>query len=212
MKTVLITGAGSGVGEALKEVFNKHEWEVIALAHEDLDIAEQKSIEELIKKLQGKPIDVLINCAGVYDGPADGDSTVTTIDSTTKVFLVNTIGPKILADLLLPNLLKGKEKLIVTISSVMSTYFKLDDYAARHWSYGASKMAVNYAMISFTKEHPEIKSVLIHPGWVKTKIGGIDAVITPNESAVGIYKLIINHQSSLLNGKLIDYQGNLIEF
>ncbi|KKP55869.1 MAG: short chain dehydrogenase [Parcubacteria group bacterium GW2011_GWC1_34_10] len=212
MKTVLIIGAGSGVGMALKEVFNKHEWETIALTHKDVEITDQKSIEEVVKKLHGKLIDVLINCAGVYDGPADGDQTATTINGITKVFQVNTIGAKILADLLVPNLLKGKERLVVTISSIMSTYSQLDEYAARHWSYGASKMALNYAMISFAKEHPEIKSVLIHPGWVKTKMGGKDALIEPKESAAGIYKLIINHESSLPNGKLIDYQGKLIEF
>ena len=166
----------------------------------------------MTKKIQGKAIDVLINCAGVYDGPADGDSTATTIKRITKVFQVNTIGAKILTDLLLPNLLKGEEKLIVTISSIMSTYAKLDEYTAKHWSYSASKMALNCAMISFNKEHPEIKSVLIHPGWVKTKMGGKDAIIEPSESAEGIYKLIKNHQSDLLNGKLIDYQGKLIEF
>ena len=94
----------------------------------------------------------------------------------------------------------------------MSTYDKLDEYAAKHWSYGASKMALNYAMISFNKEHLEIKSTLIHPGWVKTKMGGKDALIEPSESAEGIYKLIINHQSDLPNGKLIDYQGKLIKF
>lgn len=212
MKTVLIIGAGSGVGKALKEVFGKYEWETIAFAHKDVDITEQKSIEELIKKLQGKPIDVLINCAGVYDGPADGEPTATTIDSITNVFQVNTIGAKILADVLVPNLLQGTERLVVTISSVMSTYSQLDAYAAKHWSYGASKMALNYAMLSFNTVHPEIKSVLIHPGWVKTKIGGKDALIEPEESAAGIYKLIINHKSRLLNGKLIDYLGNLIEF
>lgn len=212
MKTVLITGAGSGLGQALKEIFVKNNWEIIPITHKDLDISNQKSIEELIKKIQGKPIDVFINCVGVYDGPADGDSTATTIEGITKVFQVNTIGAKILADLLLPNLLKGEEKLIVTISSIMSTYAKLDEYAAKHWSYSASKMALNYAMISFNKEHPEIKSVLIHPGWVKTKIGGKDALIEPSESAEGIYKLINNHQSDLHNGKLTDYQGKLIKF
>lgn len=212
MNTVLITGAGSGLGKALKDVFNKNGWETISLTHKDVEITDQKSIEEVVKKLYGKPIDVLINCAGVYDGPADGDSTANTVESLSEVFQVNTIGPKVLADLLLPNLLKGKERLVVTISSIMSTYTQLDDYAARHWSYGASKMAVNYAMISFGKEHPEIKSVLIHPGWVKTKIGGKDALIEPEESAKGIYKLINNHQSDLPNGKLIDYEGNIIEF
>jgi len=212
MKTVLVTGAGSGLGKALKEVFIKNNWETVPVTHEDLDISNQKSIEELTKKIQDKPIDVLINCAGVYDGPADGDSTATTVEGITKVFQVNTIGAKILTDLLLPNLLKGEEKLVVTISSIMSTYAQLDDYAAKHWSYSASKMALNYAMISFNKEHPEIKSVLIHPGWVKTKIGGKDALIEPNESANGIYKLIKNHQSRLPNGKLIDYQGEQIAF
>lgn len=212
MKTVLIIGAGSGVGKALKEVFNKNTWETIAITHEDVEITKQRSIEELVKKVQGKPIDVLINCAGVYDGPADGDPTATTIDGITSVFQINTIGAKILADLLVPNLIKGKERLVVTISSIMSTLAKLDEYAAQHWSYGASKMALNYAMISFNKVYPEIKSVLIHPGWVKTKMGGKDALIEPEESAKGIYKLITNHQTSLPNGKLIDYQGTLIDF
>lgn len=212
MKTVLITGAGSGIGKALSDVFRKHGWETIALTHKDVEITDQKSIENIVKNLHGKPIDVLVNGAGVYDGPADGDPTATTIDGLTKVFQVNTIGPKMFADLLVPNLLLGKEKLVVTISSIMSTLDKLDEYAAQHWSYGASKMAVNYAMLSFNKVHPEIKSVLIHPGWVKTKVGGKDALIEPKESAEGIYNLITNHPSDLPNGKLIDYQGKIIEF
>jgi len=210
MKTVLITGAGSGVGKALKDVFSKNGWETIALRHQNVEITDQKSIENVVTKYHEKPIDVLINCVGVYDGPADGDPTLTTIEGFTHVFQVNTIGPKIFADLFVPNLLLGKEKLVVTISSIMSTLAKLDEYAAQHWSYGASKMAVNYAMLSFNKVHPEIKSVLIHPGWVKTKLGGKDALIEPEESANGIYKLITNHQSDLPNGKLIDYEGKII--
>jgi NAD(P)-dependent dehydrogenase (short-subunit alcohol dehydrogenase family) len=212
MKTVCITGAGSGVGKALKDVFIKNGWKTIALTHKDVEITNQNSIEDVVKNLHGKPIDILISCVGLYDGPADGDPTAISIEGLTQVFQVNTIGPKMLADLLVPNLLLGKEKLVVTLSSIMSTFAKLDEYAAEHWSYGASKMAVNYAMISFNKVHPEIKSVLIHPGWVKTKMGGKDALIEPEESAQGIYTLINNHQSNLPNGKLIDYQGKLIEF
>lgn len=212
MKTVLITGAGSGVGKALNDVFTKNGWETIALTHKDLDITNQDSIEELTQKLEGKPIDVLLTSVGVYDGPADGYPTATTIEGLTYVFQVNTIGPKMLADRLVPNLLLGKEKLVVTVSSIMSTMAKLDAYAGEHWSYGASKMAVNYAMLAFGKVHPEIKSVLMHPGWVKTKLGGVDALIEPEESALGIYKLIENHESDLPNGKLVDYQGKIIEF
>lgn len=211
MKTVLITGAGSGLGKALSKVFIKNNWETLALPHEELDVTDQKSIAVLVKKLNGKPIDVLINNAGIYDGPADGEPTAVTIPLITNVFQVNSVGPWILANSLLPNLLKGKERLIVTISSIMGAYRKLDDYYARHWSYGASKMAVNYAMLSFNREHPGIKCALVHPGWVKTKIGGKDAVVDPRDSAEGIYKLIEDHKSKLPVGKLINYQGNIIE-
>ena len=69
----------------------------------------------------------------------------------------------------------------------------MDDYHATHWAYSASKAAVNYAMIAFAKTHPTLKSVLIHPGWVKTKIGGHDAPLNPTDVAT---KLFQSHRQS----------------
>lgn len=213
MKTVLITGAGSGIGKALAQVFAKNGWEVIAATHKDLDVASQKSIEAFVKKLNGKSVDVLINNAGVYDsGSVDRETVVSTVDDVTNVLKVNTIGPRALSEALLPNLKKGTEKLVVTISSVMGTYAALDTYTAEHWPYSLSKNAVNYAMTSFSKLNPTIKIVLIHPGWVKTKIGGSGAQLEPEFSAGKIFELIQDHKSKLKNGEFVDYEGKSLEF
>lgn len=229
MNTVLITGANSGLGRELVRIFLTNNWYVIACSRKpaevfaefspnknflnfSLDITDQQSIRVLASKLKGKSIDVLINCAGVYDGPADDTTIVSTIPEITNVFLVNTIGAKVLTDILLPNLQKGTEKLVVTISSEMGTYAKLDDYNARHWAYSASKIAVNYAMLAFNTEHPEIKCALIHPGWMKTNIGGLEASLDPSFSAEKIFELIINHTTRLRNGILVDYEGRTMEF
>src|SRR5579859_2841627 len=176
-KTILITGTDSGLGKALTEVFSQHSWKVIAVSHKDLEITNQQSINSFVEKLHAKSIDVLINCAGIYDSPPGDEGVIASIAEITKVFQVNVIGARALTDALLPNLKKGKEKLVVTISSGMGTFSELegDEYHAKRWPYSASKTAVNYAMIAFTKEHPEIKSVLINPGWMKTKIGGEEA-------------------------------------
>lgn len=212
MRTVLVTGAGSGLGRALIDVFAKNGWEAVAASHSDLDVADEKSIETFVADLKGKPIDVLINCAGVYDSPPGDETVVSTIPNIIKIFQVNTIGTRVLTDSLLPNLQKGNEKLVVTISSEMGTYDKLDEYNAKHWPYSASKIAVNYAMLAFNRAHPKMKCVLIHPGWMKTKLGGVNAPLEPSFSAEKIFELIKNHKRSLVNGKIVDYEGKLIGF
>ena len=210
-KTVVITGAGTGIGKALSEVFAKNGWNTIAQAHAALDVTDQKSIAAFVKKLDGQPVDVLINNAGVFYSPYE-DPEHKSIDNIVKVFQVNTIGPKTVAEALLPNLHKGTEKLVVSISSVMGTYKSINEFSADHWPYGASKAALNFAMVSFGMEHPEIKSVLIHPGWVKTKMGGPGATLEPIESATNIYELIIDHHNRLPNMKMVRYTGELMNF
>lgn len=93
----------------------------------------------------------------------------------------------------------------------MGTYTGMDSYHAMHWPYSASKAAVNYAMVAFAKQRSDIKSALIHPGWVKTKIGGVDAPLEPSFVAQKIFELISEHKTKLPNGKLVDYQGNIME-
>ena len=76
----------------------------------------------------------------------------------------------------------------------------------------ASKTAVNFAMLCFGILHPEIKSVLINPGWMKTCIGGSSAPLTPAFSAEKIFGLISDHKNKLPNGKIVNYEGKVMDF
>ena len=179
-----------------------------------LDVLDPANIEHVAALLKDQPIDVLLNVAGVFDSVSntvDDDTLLTSMSDMTRVFQTNTIAPRIIAEWLLPNLHLGTERLVVTISSVMGTFATLDDYHACHWLYGASKAAVTYAMTAFAKTSPDVKSVLIHPGWVKTHMGGKDAPLDPAEVAEKIYLLIENHKDRLPNGVFVDVDGSVME-
>ena len=187
MKTVLITGAGSGLGLALTKTFLENDWQVFAVYRQSAklesidskalkliqaDLIRPNAINMIVNKLGNDPLDALINNAGLYDSDGEDRALVTSFDDISEIFQVNSIVPKLLSEAITPALSKGQEKLVITISSGMGTYAKLDKYHAEHWTYSASKTAVNYAMLSYGISHPDIKSVLINPGWMKTKIGG----------------------------------------
>jgi NAD(P)-dependent dehydrogenase (short-subunit alcohol dehydrogenase family) len=225
MKTVLVTGVNRGLGFALATGFLEAGWRVIGLAREMpelpqsdrlqvelCDLADGPSIGAIAARLQGAPIDVIINNAAMYDSQPNDDTATTDHTKLTRLFQVNTVAPKVLADALAGNLHAGVDKLVVTMSSGMGTYAEFDDYSARHWAYSASKAAVNYAMVSFAKLNPSFKSVLVNPGWMQTAIGGEDAPLKPEESAAAIIDLIMNHEDKLPNARMVDYDGKHMDF
>jgi len=221
MRTVFITGANRGLGLELVKIFLKNGWQVFAACrnHADLritsdrlkvlelEVANQKHISRLEGMLKDKPLDVLINNAGVYDNPSDGAPLFTDMKDITDVFIVNSIAPRLIAEALLESLRKGKEKLIVNISSNQGVLSLADKYHAEHWPYGGSKAALNWEMATFSKVYPDIKSVLINPGWMKTRLGGNDAPLEPSESAASIYGLIESRK--LANGRHYDHRGKI---
>ncbi len=241
MKTVLITGARSGLGLALARTFLARGWRVVAAGRQmdtlpddvrnnpntttiELELTDDASLRACAAALHDAPVDVLINNAGVYDSTSvDSDEVVTTVGDISRVFAVNAIAPRLLAETLLPNLQKGGEHVVVGISSGMGTFAQLrgcgleptsrgcDGYEAVHWAYSASKTALNYALLAFGVLHPEIKISLINPGWMQTSIGGKDAPLSPTECAEHITNLIIDHATKLPAGTLVDHLGNTME-
>ncbi len=228
MKTIFITGAGRGLGLELAKVFLKHDWRVVAAYHAsdplpadvaahanvqtvELDVTSDSSIAAAAAAVKGTAIDVLVNNAGIYDTvSAHDDTVVSTVAQITRVFQINSIGPKLVSEALLPNLLSGGEKLIVTISSGMGTYQMLNAYHSKHWPYATSKSAVNYIMTAFHQAHPEIKTSMITPGWMKTQIGGKNAEVDPSVSAEKIFGLIANHPEKLPNTTLVNCEGSTV--
>ena len=190
----------------------------------ELELSDEATMRACANTLVGVPIDVLINNAGVYDSSStDDDTVVSTLDAIAHVFIVNAIAPRLLADVLLPNLALGSERLIVGISSGMGTFAQLKGrdlepdsrgahgYSALHWVYSASKTALNYALLAFGVSHPNIKVSLINPGWMQTAIGGKDAPESTDENAGRIAELILEHHTRLPAGTLVDHLGNAME-
>ncbi len=209
MATILITGANRGIGLALAEAFAGRGDHVIAtvrrpdhleglattMAHHPdrievhhLDVIDAASRTALAERLAGRPIDVLINNAGII-GPDRQTSLDMDFDGWLETLKVNTLAPLAVAQTFLPNLRLGEHPKILTVSSGMgSMAFTKSDHVA----YRSSKAAVNKAMqcLATDLRGEGIAVAVCHPGWVKTDMGGSGADITPEMSATGLTRVV----------------------
>lgn len=169
-----------------------------------LDVAEPDSIAALGDAFGSEPIDILVNNAGVY-GPEKQTADDMDYEGWAKAFAVNSMAPLRVAQTFRKNLLKGRDKKFVTITSILGS-------TARHdgaiFAYRASKAAVNNVMhgLAIAWKKDGITIGLIHPGWVKTDMGGKNADIEPHESIAGM-KRVIAKLTQADSGKYLDYAG-----
>ena len=204
MKTVLITGAGRGIGRADAEKFLQEGYFVVGtttdgtcgFSHENLkivqlDLTNHDSIFACADAIQsfGKKINILINNAGVV---YDLDSTLVTIENLRKTLEVNLIGTVEFTEQIIP--LLDSDAHIVNVSSSagsLTTSCELDD--DQHPTYKISKAALNmYTRILAVRLRDVVTVSSVHPGWVKTDMGGVDAFMMPVEAALHIYNLAIS--------------------
>ncbi|HAC33210.1 MAG TPA: short-chain dehydrogenase, partial [Gammaproteobacteria bacterium] len=121
-------------------------------------------------------------------------------------FKVNAIGPTKLVEALYPNLVKGRLRKVVCLSSQMASISAAGRDGA--YSYRASKAALNGAMATLARElvDPMIHFYLFHPGWVATDMGGSEAPIKPAESVAQMRQQI--EQKNPQGGALfLNYTG-----
>jgi NAD(P)-dependent dehydrogenase (short-subunit alcohol dehydrogenase family) len=218
--TVLITGANRGIGLEFARQYQAKGYEVIATARrpeeakelkslkvrvEPLDVTDPQSVSALSKKLAGHPIDLLINNAGVL---LDRDSSLETLDfdDLTYSFAVNAAGPMRMSQALLPNMRAGKLKRIVHISSQMGS---IQNNSGGSYTYRASKAALNQLNKTMSMELGKegFVSVVMHPGWVRTDMGGSMATYTPEQSARAMIG-VIDKFDNRSNGRFVDLHGN----
>ncbi|HOY70505.1 MAG TPA: SDR family oxidoreductase [Methylotenera sp.] len=224
--TVLITGANRGLGLEFAKQYATEGWRVLACcrqpqsaialqalaaAHHNvqifsLDVSDFKQIETLASTLHDTPIDVLINNAGVYPESSFGDSDET---AWAHAFKVNSMAPLKMAEAFVTHLSKSQLKKIATLSSKMGS---IDDTTSgESYIYRTSKCAVNMVMknLSIDLKPYGISVVTLHPGWVRTEMGGPNGLIDAPESAAGLRTVI-----ALLNlgnsGKFIAFDGKEI--
>ena len=220
--TVLITGANRGIGLELAREYAAAGWHVIGTARKpdaatelkalgaevvQLDVTDQDSVDGLAGDLRGRPIDMLVNNAGIQLlmwKLEDVD-----IDKYNRTLAVNTVGPVRVTLALLPNLRAGDRKLIVNMTSDISSI--ANNTSGGFYGYRESKAALNMFTRSLAAElGPEsFICVVLHPGWVQTDMGGSKAPITVQESVHGILKVVAG-LSPDDNGTFLTYAGERI--
>nr|WP_321462244.1 SDR family oxidoreductase [uncultured Cohaesibacter sp.] len=210
MKHCIITGANRGVGLALVDQYLRQgDWHVHACCRQPekadslrqrvtehlgritlhaLEVTDQTSVDKLAAALKEQPIDLLINNAGIKGSKHQSRSDMD-YDGWMQTFAVNAMAPLRVSEALLPNLKAVKGAKIATVSSQMGA---ICHKGTGQYAYRSSKAAVNKVMSILAQELEAdgLVCLLLHPGWVKTDMGGSHAEITPEESAKGIMQTI----------------------
>lgn len=169
-----------------------------------LDVAEEKSVRAFASAVSAEPVDVLINNAGVpglWCALTDVDYA-----DVVRTFAINALGPLRMTSALLPALLRGVARKVAHVTSRMGSLAANNEGGA--YAYRMSKVALNMGVRNLSNDlrGQGIVSVLLHPGWVKTDMGGPDAPLPPGDSVRGMLNIIDGLRAEH-SGRFFDYQG-----
>jgi len=208
---VVITGANRGLGLELARQHSERGDEVWAGCRrpddaaelrnltphvEQVDMASEESIERFADCLGPAPIDVLYNNAGIDArslGVDDGARDVLQLsgDHFLDEMRVNAVGPMLLARALLDRLTASDSPRIVNVTSQVGS-MEVAHNIGRDIGYVSSKAALNMISVRQSVHLRDVGIVVIalHPGHLKTDMGGARADLTTADGATGILALV----------------------
>ena len=225
MATVLVTGASRGVGAALVKQYAAEDAEVIACVRDtaaapglegvqgkvrilQMDTGEPTSIMAAAKEVGEQPIDVLINNAGAVGGnPAKQVLDDLDLVEWHRTLNVNTIGPVYVAKEFKANLAaSGNGKLLNVTSQLAASTWPFGGM----YIYSTTKAALSKAsqILALDWKEEPITVALMHPGWVRTDMGGPNADISAEESAAGI-RAVVAGLTKEDSGKFYKWNGEI---
>ena len=223
MATVLVTGASRGIGSELVKQYSAEGANVIACVRDtsaapgldgvngnvrvlQMDTGSPESIAAAAAEVGDQALDVIINNAGYVGGAKQGIDDVD-LDEWHRTLDINTIGPLLIARAFKANLAASGDGKLMNVNSQL---------AASTWPFGgmliysstkAALSKVGQILALDWKEDP-ITVALVHPGWVRTDMGGPNAEISAEESASGIRALIAG-MTKADSGKFYKWNGDI---
>jgi NAD(P)-dependent dehydrogenase (short-subunit alcohol dehydrogenase family) len=232
MQTALITGANRGIGLEFCRQYAADGWRVLACSRypeksdalnklaaqypelikvHALDVADHVQIERLAQVLADESIDLLINNAGIYPDSDKSGFGHTDYAEWVQAFRTNTMAPLKMAETFATQIARSQQKTIVNITSKMGSI--ADNSGGGSYLYRSSKAALNMVVKSLAIDLKPlaITAVVFHPGWVKTDMGGQNALISAEQSVAGM-RQVISRITIADSGKFFGYDGQVISW
>jgi NAD(P)-dependent dehydrogenase (short-subunit alcohol dehydrogenase family) len=229
MSSVLITGASRGIGLEFARQYAGAGWRVYAtcrsperaqelsrlaaanregISVHPLDVTDPRHIEALVEMLRGRPLDLLLNNAGVLGPRLQGFGHID-IDAWVYALRVNAIAPLTLIEALVESLATSQRRLVANLSSRMGSMGEND--SGGYYIYRSSKAALNAVVRSAGLDLAQrgITVVALHPGWVHTDMGGHNAELDPPES-VERMRALLERVGPAETGRFFDLDGTPI--
>ncbi len=225
MPTLLLTGANRGIGLGLARAYAGDGWRVIATCRDPaaarelsdlaaasagrvtvhaLDVTDGAAVTALARQRKGEAIDVLLNNAGVGEsGYAFGKTDYTAWAHTLDA---NAMGPQRMAEAFADSVARSAKRTIVGITSLMGSM--ADNGSGGYVAYRSSKAALNMVIVTLAVDLAPrgITAIAIHPGWVKTDMGGPGAKLSVAQSVANMRK-IIDRATLAESGKFFNHSG-----
>ncbi len=210
-QTIVLTGANRGLGLELARAFAERgdtvvagcrtpsaatELQAVTQHVHAVDMGDEASIAAFAGAVGDRPVDVLINNAGIDArnlGAADGERDVLLqpYDHFIGQLTVNTWGPLALVRCLLPNLCAAANGRVVNVSSQVGS-MEVGATMGRDLGYSVSKAALNMVTVKLAMRlrGEGVTAIALHPGYLKTDMGGANAAMEPGEAAAAIAALV----------------------
>ena len=225
-RRALIVGASRGLGLGLVGELLQRGWSVVATVRdpasaeglkqlaaryrgkldiERIDVDQPADLDVLAKRVTGR-LNLLFVNAGIA-GPANATAATATREDVSQIMWTNAVSPIRIAERLLPHVVEGGT--VAFMSSILGSI--AENTSGGYDLYRISKASLNMLAHGFAAAHAQRSGVTVlslHPGWVRTDMGGASAPLGVEESVRGLANVLETpHARKHL---FLDYQGREI--
>jgi NAD(P)-dependent dehydrogenase (short-subunit alcohol dehydrogenase family) len=223
MATVLISGANRGIGLEFARQYVQAGWRVIATSRSPekadelkalgaavsvhrLDVADFAAVAALGRELGAEAIDVVIANAGVA-GPRGMTPEAIDAEGWSATFRVNAMAPLALGSAFKAQVARSEQRKMIAITSRLGSIGA--NAEGGMYAYRSSKAALNAVWRSFALDNAALIAAMLHPGWVRTDMGGKQAALAVEES-VSALRRVIAGLGAADSGGFFNYDGSPI--